>query len=115
MASTQIGFTRRLTRSGTAARRIACLSLMEIELSIMNNRSILSTEVCVILSTKMLVVTGGGEPIGRSRQAMAARATPAPTQNVATHTRALGRVSKDAQRRKPRSELICIQSYPLLE
>jgi hypothetical protein len=44
-ASTHSGVIRRSTKFGTACAKISCLSAMEIELSIMNSRSILSTAV----------------------------------------------------------------------
>src|SRR5689334_11036570 len=39
----QIGSTKRLIKSGTACARIACLSAIDDELSIMNKRSIFDT------------------------------------------------------------------------
>jgi hypothetical protein len=44
-ASTQAGVTKRFRSTGTASPSTICLSAIEIELSIMNKRSILSTAV----------------------------------------------------------------------
>src|SRR5688572_7749987 len=116
----QIGFTSRFTRSGTACCRIACLSLIDRELSIMNSRSILSTDVCVMRSTKMLVVTGSGLPIGRSRHADArpsrgatARVNPA-IQRPFLRRDAAGSAEPEADA-KPCSDLLCIKAYLLLD
>src|SRR5258705_1550269 len=42
------GSTRRLIKSGTACARIACLSAIDDELSIMNKRSIFDSLFCLV-------------------------------------------------------------------
>ena len=71
VGSTQAGFTRPRTRSGTAAARISCLSAIDRELSIASTMSILSTELCVSFSTIVVVVLGSIGSIGRWRQPIA--------------------------------------------
>src|SRR4051794_35729851 len=66
--STHRGSRKPSTRSGTASARSLCLSPMDDELSIMNKRSILSTECSRIVSVIRVVVIGLEGTTGRSRQ-----------------------------------------------
>ena len=81
VSSRHFGLTSACTRSGTASLRICCLSDIDPELSIISKRSILSTELCVSLSTIVEVVRGSTGSIGRSRHAGIA-AKPASTSMV---------------------------------
>ena len=65
--STQIGATRRLTMSGTAFPRSACLSPIDAELSIMKRRSILSTLALCTTAVKFVCVIGLALVSGRER------------------------------------------------
>src|SRR5690242_6617703 len=58
---------RRLTSSGTASLKMACLSAIDEELSIMNKRSILLTLFCLTSVTTRAVTSGVAGATGRSR------------------------------------------------
>ncbi len=57
-ASTQLGVTRRVMRSGMARARNACLSPMEAELSISKSKSTLSMADSAIDAVKLVRVMG---------------------------------------------------------
>src|ERR1041384_1404684 len=56
LASTQAGLSSRATRSGMACASTTCLSAIDGELSIMNRRSILSTDLLINVSKRMVDV-----------------------------------------------------------
>lgn len=62
-----LGLTRPRTRSGTAEARMACLSPMEAELSIMRRRSILLILLCGSFSWTVEVIFGSLGSRGRLR------------------------------------------------
>jgi hypothetical protein len=66
--STHFGSMRRFTSSGTASPKMACLSAIDEELSIMNKRSILFTLFCFTCSITRAVTCGVAGATGRSRQ-----------------------------------------------
>jgi hypothetical protein len=59
----QAGSTMRLTKLGTACARIACLSAIDDELSIMNRRSIFDTLFC--LTAENVYVGGTAASVAR--------------------------------------------------